>query len=131
VANTISPKKFVPASTAYITASSGVRYRTSVANGSTTFDVITYPFISIKNPGSTAALSFDLTKFDTNFFAMWYVEFVPGGQSISFAGTSVSAGAVTINFEGGSQPSNSSSYNVFQCWTDDGIVVNVRKMIGY
>ena len=129
--NTITPKKFVAAGGAYLTASSGVRYRTSIANGSTIFDVVTYPFISVKNPGATVAVSFDLTKFDVNFNAMWYFELVPAGQTVSFAGTSVSSGAATINFEGGSQPALSSTYNLFQCWTSDGTVINVRKMIGY
>jgi hypothetical protein len=132
VANTISPKKFVPANTAYITASSGVRYRTNVVNGGNTFDVVTYPFASIKNPTQATTVTFDLTKFDTNFAAFFYFEYAPvSNWALTFAGNPVTGVSVTFNFEGGSQPALSSTYNLFQCWTDDGIVVNVRKMIGY
>lgn len=131
MANTISPKKFVAATNAYINASSGVRYRTSTANGGNTFDVITYPFSSIKNPISNTTVTFDLTKYDPNFANMFYFEFAPNGYTLAFAGIPYTGVSVTFNFEGGSQPATSSTYNLFQCWTSDGTTINVRKMIGY
>lgn len=130
--NTITPKKFVAAGGAYLTASSGVRYRTNVANGNNIFDVVTYPFSSIKNPVAPTTVTFDLTKFDPNFSTVFYFEYAPvSNWALTFAGVPYTGVSVTFNFEGGSQPALSSTYNLFQCWTSDGTVINVRKMIGY
>ena len=127
--NTIWPKRLVAGNNAYATASSGIDYTTGSVNA--TVDVVRYPFSSVKNPSTNITITFDLSKFDSNFVSQWYFEFVPNSRTLTFSGIAVNAGLTTNNFEGGSQPSLSSSYNLFHAWTVDGITVNIRKVIGY
>jgi hypothetical protein len=130
--NTIWPKRYVAGTNPYPTADHGA-YSSSVSDGTFTLtvDVVATPYSAISNPSANATINFDLRKYDTNNASIWYFEFLPNGKTLSFGGLSVASGALTYNHEGGSQASLSTTYNLFQMWTVDGTIINVRKVMGY
>jgi hypothetical protein len=120
--NTIWPKRYVAGTNPYPTADHGA-YSSSVSDGTFTLtvDVVATPYSAISNPSANATIN----------ASIWYFEFLPNGKTLSFGGLSVASGALTYNHEGGSQASLSTTYNLFQMWTVDGTIINVRKVMGY